>query len=110
MLKRAGDEDPEGFAVIAKLIQQACEGLPLSAELTRSRHGYSWAQLAGPMGVSRQAAQQRFHVAPDLAAERLFFAGVAQTIPPVPAPPVEDSEHWQEILSDCITLQIGVDR
>lgn len=60
MLRRAGDEDPEGFAQIAQLIVQAANGLRLSAELTRAQHGYSWADLAGALGTTRQAAQQKY--------------------------------------------------
>lgn len=107
MLRRAGDEDPEGFATIATLIQQACEGLPLAAELTRARHGYSWAQLAAPMGVSRQAAQQRFHVAPELADRRLVDEGIESTHV---VDPVTEHDEWESTLIMLTTLQIGVDQ
>lgn len=60
MLRRAGDEDPEGFAMIAQLLVQASNGLRLAAELNRAQHGYSWAELAAALGTTRQAAQQRY--------------------------------------------------
>lgn len=65
MLRRAGDEDPEGFASIAGLLTAACESLAPAAEMAKARHRYSWADLAGPFGVSRQAMQQRFGVDPE---------------------------------------------
>lgn len=58
MLLRAGDEDPEGFAAIHQLLNQAVGQLPAAAELTRLQHGYSWTELAHGMGVSRQALHQ----------------------------------------------------
>lgn len=59
MLRTAGDEDPEGFAAVHQLLTQAVNALPVAAELTRRQHGYSWADLARALGVTRQAAQQR---------------------------------------------------
>lgn len=59
MLRTAGDEDPEGFAAVHQLLTQAVNALPVAAELNRAQHGYSWADLARALGVSRQAAQQK---------------------------------------------------
>jgi hypothetical protein len=59
MLRTAGDEDPEGFAQVHQLLVAAVNALPVAAELNRVQHGYSWADLARPLGISRQAAQQR---------------------------------------------------
>lgn len=59
MLRTAGDEDPEGFAAVHQLLIQATNALPVAAELNRRQHGYSWADLARALGVTRQAAQQR---------------------------------------------------
>ncbi len=59
MLRRAGDEDPEGFAQVAQLLTQAVNALPIAAQLTRVQHGYSWTELAQGLGWSRQHAQQQ---------------------------------------------------
>lgn len=59
MLRTAGDEDPEGFAAVHQLLHQAVDALPVAAELNRTQHGYSWADLGRALGISRQAAQQR---------------------------------------------------
>lgn len=92
MLRRAGDEDPEGFAQIALLISAACEALPLAAEMTRQTHGYSWATLARPFGVTRQAMQQRF--------------GVSMVPPPVPPYDVESAVAVE--LSKAIAAKVSV--
>lgn len=59
MLNRAADEDPEGFAVIVGLLDDARARLSSSAEKMREA-GYSWQDIARPLGVTRSAAYQRF--------------------------------------------------
>jgi hypothetical protein len=66
MLRAAGDDDPEGFAQVVKLLDWAVsEGLREAAARLRGADstgvpGYSWAEIAAPLGVTRSAAQQRF--------------------------------------------------
>jgi hypothetical protein len=62
MLRRAGDEDPAGVAVIVGLLDAAQRALPAAVQLCRVEHGYSYTELAEAMGVSRQAVRQRFGV------------------------------------------------
>lgn len=71
MLRRAGDEDPEGFAQVAQLLTQAVNALPIAAQLTRVQHGYSWTELAQGLGWSRQHAQQQLGRKLDAAAKGL---------------------------------------
>lgn len=62
MVRRAGDEDAEGFAQIVRLLDAARVALPYAAEMTRTTHGYSYADLAAGLGVRRQSAAERFAV------------------------------------------------
>jgi len=64
MLLRAGDEDPEGFAQIAQLLQTATQGLDLAANLTKAQHGYSWRQLAAGLGEAPATVHARYQLAP----------------------------------------------
>lgn len=59
MLRRAGDEDPEGFAAIHQLLTRAASQLPTAAALCREQHSYSWTELGRALGVTRQSAQQQ---------------------------------------------------
>lgn len=59
MLKRAGEDDPEAFAIIVGLVDDARARLSTSAETMREA-GYSWQDIARPLGVTRSAAFQRF--------------------------------------------------
>jgi hypothetical protein len=60
MILRAGDEDPEGFAVIDQLLREATRSMRQAGVLTR-RRGYSWHDLARALGCTRQAAYKRLH-------------------------------------------------
>lgn len=68
MLRAAGDDDPEGFAQVVKLLDWAVtEGLREAAARLREpsangQPGYSWAEIAAPLGVTRSAAAQRFRL------------------------------------------------
>lgn len=63
-----GDEEhtnwelPE-LAELAHLVEEADAALVAGVRSLRNRHGYSWAQIGAELGVSRQAAQQRFGTA-----------------------------------------------
>lgn len=61
MLKAASQSDPEGFAAIVRMLDTAQrEGLRQACSELRERDGYSWANLAAPLGVTRGAVAQRF--------------------------------------------------
>lgn len=60
MLRRIGDEDPEGIAELVHLIDRAHGELDTAVAIARVRHGWSWQQLAQPTGLTRQAVAQRF--------------------------------------------------
>jgi hypothetical protein len=66
MLKAAGSDDVEGFASIVKMLDRAAsEGVREAAAQLRSTdehgvRGFSWQEIAGPLGVTRSAAAQRF--------------------------------------------------
>jgi hypothetical protein len=69
MLAQAASDDPEAFAQVVVLLDRARELLPdvadhLRATATDTTHGnargYSWADLAAALGVTRSAVAQRF--------------------------------------------------
>jgi len=61
MLRHAAEDDPEAFAQVVGVLQGALEDLPVVADQLR-QSGHSWAELGRALGVSRSAAQQRFHL------------------------------------------------
>ena len=69
MLQHAADDDPEAFAQVVKVLDDARERLPLVASALRPyvgsdgtqwRRGYSWSDIGRALGISKQAAQQRY--------------------------------------------------
>lgn len=68
MLRHAAQDDPEALSQVVKVLDGAYSKLPtVVAELRApAQHnggmapGYSWSQIAAALGVSRQAAAQRF--------------------------------------------------
>lgn len=59
MLRRAGDEDPEGFAQIAEALYNAIDGLEEAVNDMR-RRGYTWRQIGAAMGVNHQTLHKRW--------------------------------------------------
>lgn len=60
MVRAAGDQDPEGLADLAALLQEyATDGISRAAEVQRERNGWSWAAYGKALGVSRVAAFKR---------------------------------------------------
>lgn len=58
--RRIGDGNPEDLAMALQL-QHDLDAVITDAVLTmRETHGYSWAQLADELGMTRQAVQQRY--------------------------------------------------
>lgn len=68
MLKHAADDDPEAFAQVVAVLDNARAQLPAVADELRGygpngevySRGYSWADIGRALGVTRSAAQQRF--------------------------------------------------
>lgn len=55
-----GSDDPEALAELVKLAAWITAELVPQAGRTLHERGYSWAEIAAPLGVSRQSAQERF--------------------------------------------------
>lgn len=62
MLRAGADNDPEGLATVVELVTQAYKALPFMVELARAEYGYSWADIAAAMPITRQAAHERFAI------------------------------------------------
>lgn len=71
MLNHAANDDPEAFAQVVAILAQATAKLPqVAAELRGTLDSrpasfdaaYSWAEIAAPLGITRQAAQQRYGI------------------------------------------------
>lgn len=60
LARRAGEGDLEALEGMAQLDHDMTGLLGAAVAGYRSK-GYSWAAVAVPLGVTRQAAQQRFH-------------------------------------------------
>lgn len=60
LARRAGEGDMEALEQLAELDQLMTGMLGAGVAGYRNK-GYSWAQVAAVLGVTRQAAQQRFH-------------------------------------------------
>jgi hypothetical protein len=54
-----GQNDPEAFSELVGILA-AFEGMVKLAAHEQNTRGYSWADLARPLGVTRSAAYQRF--------------------------------------------------
>lgn len=68
-ISRAAKDDPEAFAQVVKVLDSARARLPYAAHmLTRPTTnadgvtvpGYSWAEIAAPLGITRQAAHSKY--------------------------------------------------
>lgn len=60
LVRDAGSNDPEAFAALVKLSEWLrVEGLKEAAS-AQLASGYSWTDLAKPLGVTRQATRQRY--------------------------------------------------
>jgi hypothetical protein len=63
---RVGDCDVEMLASLASLPDLVEQLLGETVERLRTTHGYSWADIGRALGITRQAAQQRFGRQPAL--------------------------------------------
>lgn len=59
LVRRAADGDLEAVEALARL-SRSCEAAARQAGDAAWRHGYSYTQLADALGITRQAARQRF--------------------------------------------------
>lgn len=58
--RRLADANPSDLADAVQLQRQLDEVIGQAVAQLRATHGFSWADLAAELGVTRQAAQQRF--------------------------------------------------
>lgn len=58
--RRVGDGDLPALADLVKLRDLVDDAIREGAQVAHERHGYSWTEIAAELGVSRQAARQRF--------------------------------------------------
>jgi hypothetical protein len=63
---RVGDADVEMLASLASLPGLVEELLGETVERLRDQHGYAWSDIGRALGITRQAAQQRFGRQPRL--------------------------------------------
>lgn len=57
--KRVGQKDPQALAEIVQIEAELYYATRRAVQSLRDA-GYSWAEIAAPLGVTRQAAQQRW--------------------------------------------------
>lgn len=64
MVRKAGQDDPESFALAVQLLDEGRAALVDAAEALRTQDGvaggYSWDDIARALGVTRQSAWERF--------------------------------------------------
>lgn len=58
--RRLADGDPADLARAVKLSAQLERTIGEAVAAARAEHGWSWAELAVELGVTRSAAQQRY--------------------------------------------------
>ena len=62
MIAKAGRDDPEALAQVIALLDDARTKLPAAAQALREA-GYSYADIARPLGIARESAFLRFRPA-----------------------------------------------
>lgn len=58
--RRLADGDPSDLADAVKLARQLDDIIGQAVADLRDNHGFSWADIARELGVTRQGAQQRY--------------------------------------------------
>jgi hypothetical protein len=64
MARRVSDSDPDDLALMLELRDELDKGIARAVRAQRDL-GFSWADIAAPLGMTRQAAQQRWGVDDD---------------------------------------------
>lgn len=59
LVRRAEEGDPEALEELVKLQAVIADAIPAAARGLHAR-GHSWTWVAGVLGITRQAARQRF--------------------------------------------------
>lgn len=60
--RRCANADPEDLAELVDVARSLDEAITEAVAGMRA-NGFSWGQIAGPLGITRQAAQQRYGAA-----------------------------------------------
>ncbi|MFI6814736.1 hypothetical protein ACIBG7_20150 [Nonomuraea sp. NPDC050328] len=58
--KRIAGGDIEALADLAGVVAELDHAIGQAVTQLRTQHGYSWADIARPLGITRQAAHQRW--------------------------------------------------
>ncbi|MGW5682473.1 hypothetical protein [Nonomuraea sp. NPDC003754] len=58
--KRIADGDIEALADLSGVVAELDHAIAQAVTKLRAEYGYSWADIARPLGITRQAAQQRW--------------------------------------------------
>lgn len=58
--KRIADGDIEALADLSGVVAELDHAIGQAVLQLRAEYGYSWADIARPLGITRQAAQQRW--------------------------------------------------
>lgn len=61
LARRVGSSDPDDLALMLELKNELDAGLRRAVDDLRAA-GFSWAEIANPLGMTRQAAQQRWGI------------------------------------------------
>ncbi|MEU4329047.1 hypothetical protein [Nonomuraea dietziae] len=58
--KRIADGDIEALADLSGVVAELDHAIAQAVTELRAKYGYSWTDIARPLGITRQAAQQRW--------------------------------------------------
>ncbi|NJP90050.1 hypothetical protein HCN51_11425 [Nonomuraea sp. FMUSA5-5] len=58
--KRIAEGDIEALADLSGIVAELDHAIAQAVLQLRAQHGYSWADISRPLGITRQAAQQRW--------------------------------------------------
>ncbi len=58
--RRLADDGPTELAAAVELANQLDATIGEAVRVMRDRHGFSWAEVGRELGITRQAAQQRY--------------------------------------------------
>ena len=61
--RRVGGTDPQGLAAMAQVDADLAEAMERAVHALRDQ-GFSWSEIAAPLGISKQAAAQRWGEGP----------------------------------------------